>query len=123
MKSAICFLGLFLFTFNLNSQVTLFFEDFGNTGYFRAPANTYDDYSSDKALFTKDSIAIHNWETSVSDYPGASGQGFALCGYHNGNLVNIIQIGPINTSEYTNVILSLGAATWFGIARDYMEIS
>ncbi|MFW5877754.1 MAG: LamG-like jellyroll fold domain-containing protein, partial [bacterium] len=109
--------------YNSYSQLVIFSENFGNTGHFRAPANTYNDYSSDKSYFSSDSIAIHNWNTEVSDYSGASAQSFALCGYPDNNVVNIIQIGPVNTSEYVNIHLSFGVATWYGTASDYMEIS
>ena len=123
MRNLLIFILFISFSYSSFSQVVIFSENFGNTGYFRAPADTYNAYSSDKSYFSSDSIAIHNWSTEVSDYIGASAQSFALCGYPDNNVVNIIQIGPINTSEYTSVKLSFGAATWFGTASDYMEIS
>ena len=104
------------------AQETIFYEDFGNTGYFRAPANKYTGYSSDASMFSTDSIAIHNWTTDASDYPASSGQSFALCGYTDANVVNIIIISGINTIDYDNVHLSFGAATWYGIASNYMDI-
>lgn len=124
MKRFIISLITLITTWNLpcDAQTTLFLEDFGNAGYFRGPANTYDGYSSNKSFFSDDSIAIHNWSGSTSDYEGASGEGFALCGYHDNDDVSLIIISGINTKGYTNVRLSFGAATWYGIASNYMDI-
>ncbi|HYW94059.1 MAG TPA: LamG-like jellyroll fold domain-containing protein [Bacteroidales bacterium] len=122
MKTKLLLILFLMAGIRLMAQETIFYEDFGNAGYFRAPANTYPEFSSDSSMFSSDSIAIHNWATEASNYQGASGEGFALCGYPDNNVVNLIVISGINTVNYSNIQLSFGAATWYGIASNYMDV-
>jgi len=123
MRIITTFLMMCILTLTSNAQITIFYEDFGNQPFYRGPANNYNDFSSGKSFFSADSMAFHNWGTEVSDYSGASGKSFALCGLlDNKYMLNVLQIGPVNTSEFTNVELKFGAATWYGIAADYMDM-
>ncbi len=123
MKRDLLILLFIICPFVITAQTTLFTENFGNTGFYRGPANLYTGFSSGQNFFSADSAGFHNWETSVSDYTDASAQSFAMVGKHDGNDISILQLQGINTEGYENIKLRFGAATYFGIASDYLEIS
>ncbi len=122
MKKNLLLLLSFMLTFMASAQENIFYENFGTSGYFRGPANSYTGFSSDASQFSSDSIGIHNWDPR-SDYPGASGEGFALCGYNGGNVLDLMVISGINTNGYSNIHLSFGAATWYGLASSFIDIT
>ncbi len=121
MKKKLLLMLCLLAAIRLMAQEDIFYENFGTNGYFRSPANTYTDYSSSSSMFSSDSILIQSYDP-FSSYAGASGGSFAICGTSIGNDMGLIIISGINTADFTNIHLSFGAATWYGIASSYMDI-
>ncbi len=119
-KNFLLFIVCLFSVLQLAGQETIFYEDFGNN-YYSGPMNGYTNFSSAASMFSADSIIIHNYDPQ-SGYPGASGQGFAICGINGGNVVDLIIISGINTADYSNIRLSYGTATWYGLASNYMNI-
>lgn len=127
MKKRFLFLlTMSLIAFEAMSQVQIFYENFGTNSFFRNDANKYNEYSSDKNMFSSDIISIHNWDAEQnSNYEGASGNSFVWLGRVSTDPITDIpfmHISGINTSEFSKIQLSFGCATWHGATSDYIEI-
>lgn len=107
----------------VSGQTTLFKETFKNLDYYDGPANEYTYYDNSSSMYSEDIVRIAN-STNPSNYPGASAGSYIYLGPISSDTNRpLVVISGINTSGHNNIRLSFGAATWYGMASDYMEIS